>query len=234
MNREPQMDRSVLGDHVYAAIKRMILENELEPGQRLKQQEIAEMLAVSRTPVQSAFSRLERELLLVSKPNCGVMVRRVTLEDYMQLTLIRLRLEPLGAHQAARNATEGDIAELETILDEFSQATSLGDTERQKSADYEFHMGIHRMSGNPFLLQILTSMNIVSFSNIRGLFTDPRISLEAHLAIYHAIRAHDPAGAEQAMLGHLEATRHRLLERMKARAGEIRTAPQIQEERETG
>jgi DNA-binding GntR family transcriptional regulator len=228
------MDRAVLGDHVYAAIRSMILANELEPGVRLKQQEIAEMLGVSRTPVQSAFSRLERELLLVSKPNCGVMVRRVTLEDYLQLTLIRLRLEPLGAYQAARNATEGDIAALESILDDFSDATGRDDTERQKAADYEFHMKIHEASRNPFLLQILTSMNMISFSNIRGLFTDPRISLEAHLAIHNAIRSHDPAGAEQAMQGHLEATKNRLLARMKARAGVDREAPRFFEERQTG
>jgi DNA-binding FadR family transcriptional regulator len=78
------------------------------------------------------------------------------------------------------------------------------------------------------LLQILTSMNIVSFSNMRGLFTDPRISLEAHLAIFHAIRSHDPAGAEAAMEGHLEATRLRLLDRLKARATEDRA--HLQEE----
>lgn len=228
MNREPDMNRAVLGDHVYAAIKRMILANELEPGVRIKQQDIADRLGVSRTPVQAAFSRLERELLLVSKPNCGVMVRRVTIEDYIQLTLIRLRLEPLGAHQAARNATEGDIAELESILDEFSKATALGDTEGQKAADYAFHMKIHEASRNPFLLQILTSMNIVSFSNMRGLFTDPRISLEAHLVIFHAIRSHDPAGAQEAMEDHLEATRLRLLDRLKARVNEDRT--HVQEE----
>lgn len=62
-------------DIVYEALQSAILSGQLEPGERLRQEEIAARWGVSQTPVREAFRRLEAEGLIEHEPNRGVVVR---------------------------------------------------------------------------------------------------------------------------------------------------------------
>ncbi|TVR06400.1 MAG: GntR family transcriptional regulator, partial [Spirochaetaceae bacterium] len=86
-----------LAQRVYKLLKQMILQGELCSGQRLPQDELAERLGVSRTPLLSAFSKLEREMLVETVPRRGSFVRAYSSEELLNIYDIRLRLEPLGA-----------------------------------------------------------------------------------------------------------------------------------------
>jgi DNA-binding GntR family transcriptional regulator len=67
--------RRTLADSVYEALQEAILSGRLEPGQHLRQQDVAEQWGVSQTPVREAFRRLESEGLVEHAPNRGVVVR---------------------------------------------------------------------------------------------------------------------------------------------------------------
>ncbi|MEO0733057.1 MAG: GntR family transcriptional regulator, partial [Bacteroidota bacterium] len=68
------MEHVELGERVYLAVKKMILDQELKPGQKLVQEKLAERLGVSRSPLLKALQRFEAELLVTSIPRRGMLV----------------------------------------------------------------------------------------------------------------------------------------------------------------
>ena len=106
-----------LAQRVHKLLKQMILQGELKSGQRLPQDELAEQLGVSRTPLLSAFSKLEREMLVETISRRGSFVRSFSTKELLDIYDIRLRLEPLGARGATLQATESEIDELEALTE---------------------------------------------------------------------------------------------------------------------
>ena len=146
-----KLDYEDLSVKVYRVLKEMILKGELKSGQKLQQEKIAEQLGVSRTPLLTAFSKLEREMLIEIKPRRGAFVRHFSNRELMDIYDIRLRLEPLGAFQAAQRADENEIADLRACIDEFVAAVQSGETGKLMEADYNIHMEIMQISKNNFL-----------------------------------------------------------------------------------
>jgi len=202
-----------LSQRVYKALKDMILKGEIKSGEKLLQDELASSLGVSRTPLLSALSKLEKEMLVENLPRRGAFVRKLTDEEMVHIYDIRLRLEPLGALEASRHGTPEQISELERVTRHFTEvaATELeGDI---KEADYAFHMQVMRMSGNELLYNIVSSFNIILIANIEGLFKDPRVSAGQHEAVFQAVRTGNREKAEEAMYHHIFGSRQRILER---------------------
>ena len=204
-----RVEQQELSERVYRRIKEMILKNELVSGQKLNQEKLAQALGVSRTPLLSALSKLEKEYLVQQVPRRGAFVNRLSREEFEDLYDLRLRLEPLGAFDAATRGTPEALAALEERFLEFEQAVS-GRFPSLLEADYDFHMAIMRMSGNEMLHRIISSFNIIIISNLRGLLKPAEQSLEEHRGILKAIRNRDAPLAERLMHEHLQDSRQRL------------------------
>lgn len=202
-----------LSQRVYRALKERILKGELRSGEKLLQDELAETLGVSRTPLLSALSKLEKEMLVETKPRRGAFVRQLTHEEFIHIYDIRLRLEPLGAAEAAQNATKESTAELDAITREFDRLAGSNDEGGIKEGDYRFHMKIMEMSGNQLLHNIISSFNIILIANLEGLTKDPKVSSSQHFEILEAIQSHNFAEAEAAMQRHLEESRRLVIEK---------------------
>ncbi len=199
-----------LNQQVYNTLRAMILSGELAPDQKLIQENLAAQLNVSRTPLLSAFAKLEREMLLISIPRRGYFVRSIGHGELLQIYEIRLRLEPLGAREAALCACDEDIAQL---AQETKALSALDDEtlhERFRSYDYAFHSAIMSMSKNPFLEKMVSSFNLVTLGNLRGMMRNVRDSLQEHTHILEAIRQGDPDKAEQCMYTHIEVAKKRI------------------------
>ena len=201
-----------LSQRVYRILKERILKGELRSGEKLLQVELAENLGVSRTPFLSALSKLEKEMLVQTIPRRGAFVRRLTHAEFVHIYDIRLRLEPLGAGEAAQNATDEDIDLLEKITLEFDRLSRTDDDGGIKEGDYRFHMQIMKMSGNQLLHDILSSFNIVLIANLEGLVKDPRKSAGEHFEVLGAIKQREPNAAEAAMERHLAESRRLVIE----------------------
>lgn len=196
-----------LAEQVYRSLRSMILSGELVPGQKLVQEALSERLGVSRTPLLAAFSKLEKELLVELVPRRGAFVKRLSPEELLQLYDVRLRLEPLGAAQAAAVAGEAELAEIDAVLASHRDAVAAGEQAEIRLADYRFHMAVIKASGNGVLERILGSFSIVSKSNQRGILKPAEKSLAEHEALRDAIRAKDAERAEAVMYGHLAEAR---------------------------
>ncbi len=200
-----------LSNKVYKALKEMILKGELHSGQKLLQEELAERLGVSRTPLLTAFSKLEKEHLVEIIPRRGAFVKKPEPEELIDMYDIRLRLEPLGAREAAETASPKDVAELTGILDRFRASAEEGEDGAVKAHDYAFHMQVMRMSGNQLLFSIISSFNMMIVSNMKGLLKDPLLSVAEHEELLRAIRDRNPDEAESLMFRHIAGSREALL-----------------------
>lgn len=201
-----------LPEQVYQRIKDMILSGELKPGQKLIQEDLASRLGVSRTPLLTAFRSLEKELLVDLVPRRGAFVRENTDDDLLHVFDIRLNIEPLAAGDTAARITPEGLKIIEIRHEEFAKAVAAGDRRLYKRADYDFHYSIMEQSGNPYIPRMLSSVNLISVSNVSGLVTDPKISLAGHEKIMDAIRKGNPNEAKAAMSYHLTLARDKLLE----------------------
>ena len=218
-----------LAEKVYRSIKTMILEGELEPGEKLRQEELALRLGVSRTPLAAAFSKLEKEMLVELLPRRGARVRALSSRELLDLYDIRIRLEPLGAYEAAqavagdRPAPGGGVegkARLEGVLAAYRMAVATESPLAIKRADYDFHQAIVELSGNEILQRLIRSSNIVFISNQRGLFKDARTSLAEHEALFAAIAGGEAERAEAVMEEHLSGARSNLTARAALEGGD--------------
>ena len=136
-------------DQVYAALREAIVSAELEPGRRLSENELAERLGVSRTPVREALVRLRDERLVAIVPQLGTFVTLIS-------TARRRATPPSCARRssAARSAapteraTDADLAELQANLAAQERAESEGDAEAFDALDDALHRLLCELSGH--------------------------------------------------------------------------------------
>jgi DNA-binding GntR family transcriptional regulator len=178
----------------------------LEPGARLRQQDVAARLGVSTTPVREAFITLEREGLLVRDDYKGVVVFRPTLADLSENYELRIALEPLATELAASQLEPGDLRDLGTLLE------AMGETNRSLEylpLNHRFHMRIYRAARRPKLCGIIEDLRKAA-SAYATLFAvqvpDSAETQSEHEAIFDALAAGDRSRARSAMAAHLQHT----------------------------
>src|SRR5664279_4907884 len=89
----------------YETLHRAIVASELSPGERLVEEELAERLGHSRGAVRAALMRLDHDGLVVREPNRGAHVRRIGIEEAIEIVEARCALESLAAGYAAVRRT---------------------------------------------------------------------------------------------------------------------------------
>jgi len=192
-----------LTEKVYKAVKELIIQGVYKPGDKLKQEELAQRLGLSRTPLLAAFSRLSRELLIQQIPRRGAVVRQITAKELADIYRIRTRLEPLGALEAAAKITEPGKKRLQDQLASYKNTIESGDSQEIRKADYQFHQTIMNLSGNELLSSILESYNLVFAANQLGIVKPPVESLAEHEKLVQAISQGNQQTAERLMAEHL-------------------------------
>lgn len=199
-----KVETADLVEKVYSTIKEMILKGELVPGQKLVQEDMAAQLGVSRTPILSAFSKLEKEWLVKSIPRRGFYIYEMSPEEKLNLFDIRLRLESLGAFKAAELGSEEEKRKLASMVGSLSKEDFQEDPTAFNEHDYEFHRQIMAMSRNPMLSTMISSYNIVSLSNQDDTSIDYEKSIDGHKKISEAIIEGNPGKAEKLMKEHIQ------------------------------
>jgi DNA-binding transcriptional MocR family regulator len=114
---------STKADEIALTIEEAIVSGELPPGTVLRQEQLSERFAVSRTPIREALRRLAALGLVSFVPNRGVRVRTLSRDELREAFLVRAELESLATELAAPKMTEDDLAELEEAEARFSEAT---------------------------------------------------------------------------------------------------------------
>lgn len=106
-----------LTDEIADIVRDRILKGEYEIGEKIKENQIASELKVSRTPIRDAFKQLENEGLIDYVPNRGCFAKGFTQQDVDDIYAVRTALEQLAVERAVQRITEEELAELEEQWD---------------------------------------------------------------------------------------------------------------------
>jgi DNA-binding GntR family transcriptional regulator len=115
--------QATLAEKAYQHIRRMLIENELSPGQRLVTRTLAEQIGVSLAPIREALNRLATEGLVEHLPGAGAFARKVDQQDLDELYVLRDAIESCAAAEAAKYASAGQLEELDALVDVWQAIT---------------------------------------------------------------------------------------------------------------
>jgi DNA-binding GntR family transcriptional regulator len=202
----------LLRDSVYRAIRAAILSCELQPGQELREQTLAEKYHVSRSPVRDSLLRLEQERLVTVLPRQGYRVNPIEIRDVEELFGLRLLISPACAAEAAQADGEALRA-----LDQF-RSRSEGELNADLYIDYNraFYVAVAHLVANSRLSAVEIAL-IEEFNRIilivLGAFHDAIIPvmMAEHDAIIDSIQSHDSDNASRRVHDHLVSDRGRVL-----------------------
>ncbi|HVW93354.1 MAG TPA: GntR family transcriptional regulator [Devosia sp.] len=201
-------ERTTNASVIYRDLQRQIVRLTLKPGTMLGEQMLAQRYGVSRTPVREALIRLSEERLVDVLPQQGTFVSRLDIAIIPEAVVIRQALEGATVRNAARVATQADIARLDEIIAEQKFHRDRNAIERFMATDDAFHEAIAEIAGLPGVWSYLKPAK-VHIDRARWL-TLPFLGRTAPVVVEHeeirnAIAAHDEAAALAAIGRHLEA-----------------------------
>jgi DNA-binding GntR family transcriptional regulator len=144
-------------DMAYAVLREAVLSNLLSPGARLRADEIAKELGVSKTPVREALRKLEAEDLVASAGNV-LTVKVLSEQQLLEIYYTREALEGMAARLAAENAGPLDLAHLRGILRDVEAALTHSDGDELRRFTGEFQLAVFRAARNDYLYGLLSSI----------------------------------------------------------------------------
>jgi DNA-binding GntR family transcriptional regulator len=199
-------------------IREAIFEGRLEPGQRLKEEELAHELGISRTPVREALLILQAEGLVTAVPNRGAVVRTYTESDLVDIYELRALLESFAAHQAAKRITAEQLAVLGDSCDRFKQLRLSHDLLGLIKENLSFHHTIVEAAGTTKLADLVRSaveLPLVYRSFFWFSDQEMEISERSHRKLLATLRAGDAERAELLMKEHIYEGRDFLIARFR-------------------
>lgn len=193
-----------LSSMVYRNLVARLRGGTLAPGSRLREEDIAAELGVSRTPVREALTRLQARGLAGST-SFGMTVAELDRRQVGELYAMRAVLEGSAARFAAENASAADLAAIRHAADAFGEHG--GDASARARANALFHEAIYQAARNDYLMRMLEDLNDSLALLPRTTFMIPGRSEEArleHASIVAAIEVRDADRAEQAARKHID------------------------------
>lgn len=195
-------------EEAYTYILDQIRRGEHHPGDRLKAEEIATQIGMSRMPVREAFRRLSAEGLLIMRPNRGATVCTLTLEDIEEIFEMRAMLEGLAVRLAVPKLDKRAEADLGELLERMERSRH---DDEWLTHHRDFHEYVCGLSGRPRLLHQIRSLHTALEPYVRIWFinSDKPISAKVqaeHQEILEAMRRGDPLRTEAVMQEHIQTT----------------------------
>ena len=147
-------------DEIVDLIRDATLRGDVDLGQHLPEQELAEQMQVSRIPIREAMLQLEQEGLVVRIPNRGCFVADFSEQDVAEIFSLRATLEMMAIELATPNLTPRDIANLREIIDAQRKANEASDINELTQLDLKFHEYICAKANHSRLLKTWRSQYV--------------------------------------------------------------------------
>jgi len=217
-----QINQKRVSDIVFDQLKEMIVTQEWAPGDKIpSENEIAQMMSVSRVSVRSALQRLASIGIIESRQGEGTFVREYSTSrqlehltpllmlsqlDYKALAEFRIILECHNAQIAAERCTPEILEELDKNFVKYKKSTT--DGKDNIEIDVAFHLLIAKATQNPFIIEIFSILKDYLIMGIRKYqsFAGVQSGVHYHEAILNSIKEKDPDKAYHIMEEHLKET----------------------------
>lgn len=204
-----------LTETAYELIKRAVIRCDLQPGQQVTEEQLAQRFGLGRSSVRPALKRLYQEQLVQTITRQRYVISPITLKDANDLFELRLLLEPVAARRAAGRV---DPVELQRLAELCRAQYRPGDRESAENflrANSEFHVTIARASGNILLAEVIGSLldREERLNHLSHMLQDRNAdAYHEHHELVEALLAGDGERAERVMTDQILAARAFVIE----------------------
>jgi DNA-binding GntR family transcriptional regulator len=213
-------ERQDLVEEIASQLRALILSGTIPPGSRLRQEEVAAHLGVSRTPLREAFRVLTHEGLLVQGSIGGSLeVCPLTERHAQELYEVREVVDGLAARLCAERHETLPIDELRSSVEAIENASDPFSKDAFHAAHVKFHRALLSATGNQVLAQLRYIIEISSLMVLPHLEVSPqrvKLSAREHAHVLQCVQSGDPRSAEQAAREHIHSASEFWVKRMGA------------------
>ena len=219
-------------DKAYIQLRKMAVNFEFKPEERLNESALSAKFGASRTPLREALNRLVAEGLLTFKNGRGFFCRALNPTRVMELYEARSAIETEIVIRAIERASDAEILTVVAYINETEHTyDTTSDLSILLEMDEEFHVRLAELSNNAELLRILHNINdrirYVRLINLKILYADNQTvfdegaKLSAHRKIIEAIAQRDTDAAVAALRNHIERRRDETTEAVRIAYSEL-------------
>lgn len=218
-----QLDRPTLKEQAATLLRNAIISGKILPGTKLVEREVAEYFGISRAPARDALMQLEKEGLVISRPDARYVIE-LSERDIRELHEVRLALETLAVQLATRNTCEENREAQQGVLAEMEVAAIAEDGDAFAKADLEGHALVWKQADNQHLENTLRNMlgPIFMFMANATEYYDWQETLELHRNMVECIASGDESDATDSIRRHLANSRERALGIFEAKISDSR------------
>lgn len=189
-NIKLDLHRETLVDRIVNLLEDRILTGELLPGTKLSELGVASEFGVSRAPAREALQRLQ-DMNLVRKTHLGRVVAKFSPKEFREIYELKNVVEAFGAMKGALRATDRDLKRVESVINNMSICLSLGEFEKLRYVNYQFHDLLVKCSRNRKVVEsYLSLVKQVRWSTSLSLRLPgrPQQAFKEHKVIFEAFK----------------------------------------------
>lgn len=185
-------------------IRTDVIGGEMEPGQRLREEQLAERFGVSRGPIRDVLLQLTKEGLLVSKRNCGVTVNEMLSPEIQDLMItLRKNIETFAFQKLEGKLDDSDFEQLGDYLNGMNAALKQEHFTEAAEIDLEFHKYLLEKAGGDELVNLWRPMVLRMRMNYQRVCS-PEQSMQEHWDILDALKAGNMTEATKLLASHIK------------------------------
>ena len=201
------IQKKTLHEEIANNLREMIMSGELKEGDKIKENELCDLMGISKTPLREALRVLSAEGLIQLIPNRGSFVSTPTFEEIKEMFDVMSVLEGVCARTAVEKMEQRDFAKLERLHSYLEEHFNRKEKKAYIHINNSYHAYVQELAGNKTLNQIVNGLRqkilLYRFQslNLPGRFEQ---SIQEHRELLTAFRHRDPEKAEMLMKSHLK------------------------------
>lgn len=207
-----------LNQIVYTGLRSAIIKGIIPVGERINEIKYSAELNVSRTPIREALYRIQAEGLIEHKPKSGFVIKRVTVDDAVEIFKLRVALDTLAATNAMENMTSEQFKNMKDLLDKTEEHEENGDIAAVIKMFGDFNNLIYEYSNMPRLKVIIDNLRdyLARFRDISLYDSNRRKkALDEHKLIYYCLRDKDENELTELIYKHLNYSKKFIVEEIR-------------------
>lgn len=202
-----QIHTETIKDQIYQILRQQIMDGTLHPGDRIVEQDVADQLGVSRSPVREAIKQLIGDGLLCNIPNRGAFVKKLTAKEVQDTYDMRVLLEEYAIMHIDPKLREKNRKQLQKMKDRIDREIENLSVQEYETMDQDVHVMIIRLCGNQVIADTYDTLwgKIAFFRSISLMSKERQLSsLQGHAMILASLLDGDDQKAYETLRIHLE------------------------------
>lgn len=201
------IQKKTLHEEIANNLREMIMSGELREGDKIRENELCDLMGISKTPLREALRVLSAEGLIRLIPNRGSFVTTPTFEEIKEMFDVMVALEGVCARTAVEKMSDQDFVKLDNLHRKLEQNFKRKDQKEYIRQNNLYHAFVQELAGNKTLNQIVNGLRqkilLYRFQslNLPGRFEQ---SIKEHRSLLAAFRNRDSGKAESLMKSHLK------------------------------